>query len=411
MKTNYRTVLYCFTLLTLCMSLTAGADNPWPRLKTTLAKLEAEAAEEHKEALEQLKTQYHARLKTMREEFTTAGELEMVLAVAAELERFQDGRTLPAPSEDGTGEIARIATAARAAVQKLEAKRDKKLAAIYKRYIAKLDQVKRQLVIDGKIDEALKIHEESARVNFILTEMETKLSNPPDEDPSEVPEGTPATGRFGNSTAPKEGLVAYDPLNSDAKYVSGHDYHGTVHGAIPTSDRRNNEGHAFSFSHDEDRIDISNVPVQQSFSMSAWFRTSAARRSQSIVCFDGSYILHVGGADTLRADTKAGSSSGGAWTGGPESEKKVNDGRWHHVVWSRDEDGRQELYLDSVLIASGNYRSGTIPPAPWGGYIGLGKKNTGQFTWQMKGAIDDVLIYDRPLSAKEVRTLYQTYGP
>ena len=72
---------------------------------------------------------------------------------------------------------------------------------------------------------------------------------------------------------------------------------------------------------------------------------------------------------------------------------------WHHFVgtWK---DGYAELYVDGVARNTGNTVGGNINDSR---IIRIGQSNTGSFD----GIIDEVRIYNRALSEREIKTSYQ----
>ena len=86
-----------------------------------------------------------------------------------------------------------------------------------------------------------------------------------------------------------------------------------------------------------------------------------------------------------------------------ESPGRVDDGRWHYVVYSYD-GSAGSLYLDGALVASAPYvRIEGAADASIGYDASLGT--------HLNGSLDDVAIYDRPLSAAEVREHYAARNP
>jgi Concanavalin A-like lectin/glucanases superfamily/Beta-L-arabinofuranosidase, GH127 middle domain/Beta-L-arabinofuranosidase, GH127 catalytic domain/3-keto-disaccharide hydrolase/Putative Ig domain len=81
----------------------------------------------------------------------------------------------------------------------------------------------------------------------------------------------------------------------------------------------------------------------------------------------------------------------------------INDGYWHHVSATRDSvSGQMRLYLDGNLQATGPGPPGTrtAPPS-----LRIGSVQTGVAGGFLPGAIDDMQLFDRVLSAVEVPTL------
>ena len=84
------------------------------------------------------------------------------------------------------------------------------------------------------------------------------------------------------------GLVGYWPLDGDANDTSGNGIHGTVYGAIPTSDQAGNFESAYSFDGANDYIQIpANALLNQSndFTISVWAKlaTGATANGMGIV--------------------------------------------------------------------------------------------------------------------------------
>lgn len=88
--------------------------------------------------------------------------------------------------------------------------------------------------------------------------------------------------------------------------------------------------------------------------------------------------------------------------GGPDvvlaSPEKLNDGVWHHVVWTRSGDGENKLYVDGGLAAAHHDSGGAITngrPIRIGGDPSLG----GKF---FAGKLAEIAIYKTILSADRV---------
>ncbi|GAA4651214.1 hypothetical protein GCM10023116_34970 [Kistimonas scapharcae] len=87
---------------------------------------------------------------------------------------------------------------------------------------------------------------------------------------------------------------------------------------------------------------------------------------------------------------------------GVATASAINDGQWHHVVMTRDAgNGSVKIYVDGELSGHGSARSGIFG----GGYsfdtIGQISGNSAK----LAGSLDDLKVYNRVLSAEEVRAL------
>ncbi len=97
--------------------------------------------------------------------------------------------------------------------------------------------------------------------------------------------------------------------------------------------------------------------------------------------------------------------------GGPASgsvvarEVNVLDGQWHHVAISVGEDSAANLYVDGVLQATETVSFLDIPNA---NAAALGRnEDSGGGQWYYAGRLDDVAIWDRPLTIAEAFVLHR----
>jgi hypothetical protein len=143
-----------------------------------------------------------------------------------------------------------------------------------------------------------------------------------------------------------------------------------------------------------------------SVSISAWFRVDGFGKDWQALVAKGegsAYRLHRRGAET-------GMSYAGGSGEGPGLSPAVDDGALHHAVAISENQVSTRLWLDGVLVSEGgpptivndgnmNARNPTNPPL----YIGENPQ-TGNRTWN--GLIDDVAIWNRPLTEEEVASLW-----
>lgn len=200
------------------------------------------------------------------------------------------------------------------------------------------------------------------------------------------------------------GLVAYYPFNGNANDESGNGYNGSVSGATLTTDRFNQADNAYKFAFDgfsSDKIQVSGSSDLNfstgGFSLSAWVKFSGTAGSgnnypivSKHICGEQSgYILMLyNGKLTFWL---AGSGGYNVLS----TSEDYSDSSWHHVVAVYD-DINQYIYVDGVLKNSAPFVYTVYNSALWalGGYNGC----NGGFN----GKVDEVKIYDRPLSAAEI---------
>jgi hypothetical protein len=173
-------------------------------------------------------------------------------------------------------------------------------------------------------------------------------------------------------------------------------------------------GQAFAFDAGDDRVELAR-PVADSFTVSFWFRTTDVGGGSDT---DRRWFLGKGLVDGeipgIVRDWGVSLVSHGyvsAGTGAPEtfvsSGPGHNDGRWHHVAFTRDRGtGRIALWVDGVDVDSA---VGSRDPldAPETIAIGSMRPDANAFA----GTIDEVRFYDRVLSPEELRSIATGLAP
>jgi len=208
----------------------------------------------------------------------------------------------------------------------------------------------------------------------------------------------------------KEGLVAYYPFNGNAKDESGNGHDGKVSGATLANDRHGAAKQAYYFDGTDDYITLpSNIFDKiDGFTVSAWINLNSPNLGHCII----SGILN--GNDNKLI---IGTFSGRFYISYVDQDQysfpsKDLMGNWKHLVVAKL--SRQPnfiVFVDGLLKAKKEFpKSGSLKFAPNGLMIGPeqdsagGGFQSGQF---LKGDIDDYRIYNRALSAEEVKSLYE----
>lgn len=170
-------------------------------------------------------------------------------------------------------------------------------------------------------------------------------------------------------------------------------------------------------------LGISNLDFSQpsggnaEFSVEAWEKAGVTDTNGTIIakgCGNGGeqFVLDFGKAGgELRffvRDAADGSHSAGA--------TNIPDGNWHHVAGVCDEaDGAVHLYVDGADIVDGTITAGSGLLATSGGTAGaslvsIGSRTsskTNNYNLPFTGTIDEVAVYNYPLSATQVQSDYQ----
>jgi hypothetical protein len=191
------------------------------------------------------------------------------------------------------------------------------------------------------------------------------------------------------------GLLAYYPFNGNANDESGNGHHGTVNGPTLTTDRFGNAERAYSFDgmHKDYNIQCNNPVSGGIFSLAVWIYT-LHNSNDRIDILDGGTIDAVDKGFHLYKQNNTiwfDLSNHPLCTG----KSNIANGNWHFIAAISSGDSLK-LYVDGKLedakpanadISGSNF------------YIG----NNAHLDASWSGKIDEVRIYDRALSEKEIQ--------
>lgn len=202
-----------------------------------------------------------------------------------------------------------------------------------------------------------------------------------------------------------EGLVAYYPLNGDAKDYSGNNNHGTVYGAIKASGIAGKKCYSFdgvNYIYASDNLGT----LHTSFSISLWTKAIPKGNFTYIIHRGGSSIgpsiYHIGENNTGNFIANVNGTYANMNTGVPV------DTDWHHIVLTYD--GNIEIcYIDDVEKV--RYTVGVITNDWTDSIVGIAASNPVSTSRNFQGKIQDIRIYNRALSDKEIGILYNTFNP
>ncbi len=228
----------------------------------------------------------------------------------------------------------------------------------------------------------------------------------------------------------KKGLVAYLPFNGNSEDESGLKNHGTPHGVVAYGEGK--LGQAVQLLGDQDRgfLTIANsesLKFDDSATIACWFyvnddagqtgETSSGqtvpKAHQVLVAKHGDRtgfsLITLGEIGNRRLVTLL-SNSFSQIEAGLAFPPEQAVGRWHHVATVvGDEGGR--LYFNGVLVHSTRTRIDLRKANECDVFIGINgpaglPSDPNRFLWfPLNGAIDELRIYDRALSSREVQML------
>ena len=219
------------------------------------------------------------------------------------------------------------------------------------------------------------------------------------------------------------GLVAYYGFNGNANDYYIHGYNGTNWGATLDTDRFGNANCAYRF---DGSVSYIQSPVNQTniyqYSISAWFITDSGGTMVSGWTYptDIATTLYMHNIHTSPSaiGVIGFKADGNSYAAGQTTDTNYNDNKWHHAVgvWSGPVGGTPgitatdfTLYIDGIVVAQSNEVYGSHN-APISGTLGtfIGKHIPVGTAWNsyFKGKLDDIALYNRALTACEVRQLY-----
>ena len=220
---------------------------------------------------------------------------------------------------------------------------------------------------------------------------------------------------------PTDGLVAYYPLDGNAEDASGNGNNGTVYGAMPTTDRFGNPNSAYYFNGTTDFIDLgkpSSISSLTQGAIAAWFRADTITYPDSTGIFSSSsetipeilleprdYSI-IGMGNIFEVNIRGGGTTTN-WAIQGLGSTYLNAGQWYHFVFQQTGSG-YELYINgSQEIITINIDRGSVSNTQWFDFLDvdaffIGKARISGMDYPFHGAIDDLRIYDRPLTQAEI---------
>lgn len=207
---------------------------------------------------------------------------------------------------------------------------------------------------------------------------------------------------------PVEGLVAYYPFDGDAQDHSGRGHHGNSFKVTWVADASKTPSRAAHFN-GESGVSIPEFPESETnaFSMVLWIRADQMMRGKLVI-----KDRAVGDRDTPGRQWDLSLSDeylgGGVWAR-PQGEGvrlfshghrfDYATGRWIHAVLTWD--GQQvRIWVDGDLVQSFPAQ-GVLAPGDSPVRIGWDQY------YHFQGDIDEVRLYDRPLSKEEVQGIFR----
>lgn len=200
-------------------------------------------------------------------------------------------------------------------------------------------------------------------------------------------------------------VAAEYPLNGNAQDISAHHNHGKVTGATPGKNRFDQANHAMVFDGVDDEITVSNSPQLNSPfpSVSFWVNINnlPGNGEAYLMSFGGwqerwKISLPTHGKPVWTTNNSSGISDMDSGDG-----NELSEGQWYHLVFVHN-GIHDQIYINGDLAAE-KLVSGEMNSTTHDLYIGYNGIDGGSY---FDGSIDDIRLYNLPLSAGEVLALY-----
>jgi len=212
-------------------------------------------------------------------------------------------------------------------------------------------------------------------------------------------------GVFSHYTAPGQlnqtGLVGMWLFRNATRDDSPQNNHVTIHGATHTIEGRIGKGYSFDGSNDYINTSVS-IFGWNEITYTAWIKTPESS-IEGIVCSrDGDWQLNginIDSSGRARIDIRTDNPSD-PYSSATDTTGVVDDNKWHFIVGTYN--GTYiSIYVDGVLKATtdqtGNLNTTDVIKIGWDDLSG---------TRYFNGIIDEVMIFNRSLTAEEIQEYY-----
>lgn len=202
------------------------------------------------------------------------------------------------------------------------------------------------------------------------------------------------------SYVPSNGLIGWWPFNGNANDESGNGNYGTVNGASLGIDRFGNSNAAYDFDGVNDYIDLFNTGSQGNFSISFWFLIDTITNQKIISKFTNSQSFPNGWEIEV--------GNNGSLNYGNGSQQHYGQNLYNTSTWSFGtlvfnsnnnqitfyENGTQSSVYNNFSLINNNIN------------IRLGARANAIPSILYNGKIDDIGMWNRPLTNTEIQNLY-----
>lgn len=214
---------------------------------------------------------------------------------------------------------------------------------------------------------------------------------------------------FTNGQASKRGLIAQYLFNADAKDASSNNNHGFIFGGVfPTKDRFNKDCGAMQFNGSDGYIRVPNSSTLSSpnteYTIALWFKALDGSEYSDLqwmtICCKSDIREETDNSPQFRLQsTRYTVSMNTDFT--ENFDHKIEFDQWYHYAVTYDGDYCR-VYLNNKEIVNWAYKTSFVPNQL---AMEIGRDLPGVIEY-FCGAMDELMIYNRALSQKEITALY-----
>jgi hypothetical protein len=212
---------------------------------------------------------------------------------------------------------------------------------------------------------------------------------------------------FVSAQVSTDNLIGYWPFNGNANDESGNNSNGEVTGAILTADRFGNSDNAYYFDGVDDFIDVAGLPTDYTaYSFCAWVRPYVHENYDIGIAIQAGQ-LSSGNRASFGLDLSLNTFNGRHRRSDQvmirNGYNQPLDTAWYFVVSTWDGQ-KLKFYTNGVICDSLDVSNNSA----FAEYmtIGAGIIQTGEHVGYFNGIIDEVRVYTKALTIKEIYSIY-----
>jgi len=399
------------------------ADSEQPPLETLKARfretLDRTGADQNK-AQTAVLDRYGAGLTQLGRAFRSTGDLDAVLALQEAVTRFDRDKALPSSTPaNWPARAVEHLEKSQETIRRIEQQHLRKVVELRRLYVARLQDLKKELTRGSRFDEAFRAaaelevqNQELARIAPLI-ESEAPAQPQPDAAAELTPQEEP--GPDANGEPLWNGLAGYWRFDEEADARATADagtnrYDGMPLGA--TFGAAGWNGNACWFDGTDDTLVVPGFTgIAGDTDRTIAFRVKAGRQSSSWPT-----LVHWGrvGKPGARWDVRLDSGrvrievEGGCVVG----TQRINDRRWHSVVVVWTNRGTPDITNTTIYIDGAEDRIGETKPRAVSTGVGEGmllgcSRHGKRHQRYFGGSLDELAVWNRALSEQEIDTLHR----